>query len=176
MSKSQRFAPMTNVSTCLPGLSGSFACGAMGVIRRVSWLSTSTFAPASTPTKLTAAAAKAATRTKATTAKGTTIRYELSAAAAVTITVERASTGRRSGTRCVKATKKLKRKKRCTRYVKVTTLTRVHESGGTKKVPFSGRVGRKALRAGRYRLRAAASDGAGTTSATRTAKFKIVKR
>ena len=139
-------------------------------------LSRKTFAPASRPTKLSATAAKAPKQTKATTAKGTTIRYKLSAAAAVTITVERVSTGRRSGARCVKATKKLKRNKRCTRYVKVTTLTRVHESGGAKKVPFSGRVGRKALRAGRYRLRAAASDGAGTTSATRTAKFKIVKR
>ena len=43
-------------------------------------------------------------------------------------------------------------------------------------MPFSGRAGRKALAAGTYRMRATAAAGAGTTSATRSVKFKIVKR
>jgi hypothetical protein len=139
-------------------------------------LSRKTFARASTATALTATVAKATSRAKAKAAKGTTIRYTLSHPATVTILVQRVTSGRRSGTRCVKATKKLKRKKPCTRYVKVSTLTRVHETGGSKRVPFSGRAGKKALAVGNYRLRAVASAGEGTASAVRTAKFKIVKR
>jgi hypothetical protein len=139
-------------------------------------LSRKTFARASTATALLATAATATKQKKAGTAKGTTIKYKLSAAATVTILVQRVTSGRRSGTKCVKATAKLKRKKPCTRYVTVSTLKRVHNSGGSKNVPFSGRAGRKALPADSYRLRAVASAGAGTASAIRTAKFKIVKR
>jgi hypothetical protein len=138
-------------------------------------LSRKTFARASTATALSATVAQA-TKKKAKTAKGTTIKYKLSRAASVTILVQRVRSGRRSGTKCVKATAKLKRRKPCTRYVSVATLKRVHKSGGSKKVPFSGRAGRKALAAGSYRLRAVASAGAGTTSAVRTARFKIVNR
>jgi hypothetical protein len=138
-------------------------------------LSRKTFARASTATALTATVAKA-TKKKAKTAVGTTIKYTLSRAASVTILVQSVRSGRLSGTKCVKATPKLKHKKPCTRYVSVFTLKRVHKSGGSKKVPFSGRAGRKALAAGSYRLRAVASAGAGTASAVRTAKFKIVTR
>ncbi len=137
-------------------------------------LSRKTFARASTATALTAAAA-ATKKKKTKTARGTTIKYKLSRPATVTILVQRVASGRRSGSKCVKPTAKLKRKKPCTRYVRISTLKRVHKSGGAKKVPFSGLAGRKPLATGNYRLQAVASAGAGTTSAIRTAKFKIVK-
>lgn len=136
-------------------------------------LTRKSFARASKATALAATASQATKRARA--AKGTTITYTLSQRATVTILVQRVRPGRRSGSKCVKPTKKLARKKSCARYVKVATLKRVHRSGGAKKVPFSGRAGRKALPAGRYRLQATASAGAGTTSAARTATFKIVK-
>jgi hypothetical protein len=141
-------------------------------------LTRKSFARASAATALAATAAKAKTTKKKAkkSAKGTTIKYALSAPATVTIIVERATKGRRSGTKCVKATKKLKKKKPCTLYVKSSTLKRTHKTGGAKKVPFSGRAGRKALPAGTYRMRATAAAGVGTTSATRSVRFKIVKR
>lgn len=95
------------------------------------------------------------------------------------ILVERVTKGRRfggHGNPCVKATQKLKKKKSCTLYVKVSVLKRIHTTAGAKKVSFSGRAGRKALPVGRYRMRAGASAGTGTASAERRATFKIVKR
>jgi hypothetical protein len=140
-------------------------------------LSRRTFVRGATSTALVANAARVTkTSAKAKKAHGTTIRYTLSEPAIVTIVVERALKGRRSGSKCVKATSKLKRKKSCTRYVKASTLKRTHKSAGAKKVPFSGRAGRRALPQGSYRMRATANAGAQTTSAERKATFKIVKR
>ena len=141
-------------------------------------LTRKSFARASTATALAATAAKVKTTKKKVkkSAKGTTIKYTLSAPAIVTIVVERVTTGRRSGTKCVKATAKLKKKKPCARYLKSSTFKRTHKTGGAKKVPFSGRAGRKVLAAGTYRMRATAAAGVGTKSATRSARFKIVKR
>lgn len=134
-----------------------------------------TFTRASTSTALAATAAKAAKKKAKKAAKGTTIRYTVSAPATVTIVVERALKGRRSGSKCVKATAKLKRKKSCTRYANATTLKRVHTTAGAKKVSFSGRIGRRLLAYGTYRLRATAVAGAGTVSGERKATFKIVR-
>jgi len=135
------------------------------------------FARAPTATSLAATAAKAKKKAKKT-AKGTTIKYTLSAPATVTILVERKAKARKSGKKCVKETKKLKKKKAkaCTLYVKVSTLKRTHKSKGAKKVPFSGRAGSKLLSAGTYRMRATAAAGPGTTSLTRSVTFTIVKR
>jgi hypothetical protein len=134
-----------------------------------------TFTRASTSTALAATAATAKKKKKAKKAAGTTIRYTVSAPATVTIIVERALKGRRSGSKCVKATAKLKHKKSCTRYVKASTLKRVHTTAGAKKVLFSGRVGRRAMAYGTYRMRATAIAGAGTASSERKVTFKIVK-
>jgi hypothetical protein len=133
-----------------------------------------TFTRASTSTALAATAATAKKK-KAKKAAGTTIRYTVSAPATVTIVVERTLKGRRSGSKCVKATAKLKRMKSCTRYVKASTLTRVHTTAGAKKVLFSGRVGRRAMAYGTYRMRATAIAVGGTASSERKVTFKIVK-
>jgi hypothetical protein len=142
-------------------------------------LTRKTFARATTSTALAATAAYATAKKKKATKKGTTIKYTLSAPATVMILVERVTKGRRSGGHgnpCVKATKKLKKKKSCTLYVKVSALKRIHTTAGAKKVSFSGRAGRKALPVGRYRMRAGASAGTGTASVERRATFQIVKR
>jgi hypothetical protein len=136
-------------------------------------LSRKTFGRGSASTALTASAASAKKKSRA---KGTTIKYTLSDPATVTMVVERSLKGRRSGSKCVKATAKLKRKKSCTRYVKSATLKRTYKSAGAKKLPFSGRAGRRAMPFGSYRIRATARAGTGTTSIERKATFKIVKR
>jgi len=47
---------------------------------------------------------------------------------------------------------------------------------GANRVAFSGRVGKRPLRVGRYRLIVTAKDVAGNSSAKRTARFRIVRR
>jgi hypothetical protein len=138
-------------------------------------LTRKTFTRASASTALAATAATAKKKNARKAAKGTTIRYTVSAPATVTIVVERVLKGRRSGSKCVKATAKLKHKKSCTRYVTASTLKRVHTTAGAKKVLFSGRVGRRAMPYGTYRMRATAIAGVGTLSGERKVTFKIVK-
>jgi hypothetical protein len=85
--------------------------------------------------------------------RGTRVRYSLSEPAAVTLRVQRLA-GRRART--------------------VGTLRR---SGlaGANRVRFSGRIGRRRLAPGRYRLTVRATDAAGNRSAARSRTFRIVR-
>jgi hypothetical protein len=58
----------------------------------------------------------------------------------------------------------------------VGTLKRTGEPAGNDGIKFSGRIGRSALRSGRYRATILATDAAGNMSTARTANFKVVKR
>jgi hypothetical protein len=108
------------------------------------------------------------------TPRGTKLSYGLSEAAVVTLSFERATTGRRSGSRCVKATSRNRRARRCTLYVAAGKLTRTSPLG-LSTLQFSGRIGRKALAVGGYRITAVAADAAGNKSAGRRATVKVVK-
>jgi PKD domain-containing protein len=106
--------------------------------------------------------------------RGTTIRFRLDEAASVRFTVARRAAGRRSKGRCVKPTRKLRRAKRCTRYVKAGAFTRARPAGAAR-VAFSGRIGSKPLRRGRYRLVLVATDAARNASKPVTLAFRIVR-
>ena len=107
--------------------------------------------------------------------RGTTIRYTLSESASASITLHRARPGRRSGGRCVRPTRRLRSRRRCTRYVLVGRLTFVGTAGANRQ-RFTGRIGRRALRRGRYRGTIVATDGGGASSAVRRARFRVVRR
>jgi hypothetical protein len=64
--------------------------------------------------------------------------------------------------------------RRCT--TAVGKLSRAGTRAGTNRVAFTGRIGRKALRPGRYRATVTAADRAGNVSAPRTIRFRIVRR
>ncbi len=83
--------------------------------------------------------------------KHRTVRFTLSEAAAVTLIFQRAGTGRRIGT------------------------VRAPGRGGDNRVRITGRLGRRALRPGRYRLRVVARDAAGNQSTSRARTFRIVR-
>jgi hypothetical protein len=85
--------------------------------------------------------------------RGTTIRFGLSEAATVSLRVERVVAGRR---------------------VAAGTLRRTARAGANR-VAFSGRIGRRALRRGRYRLTVRATDAAGNRSTVRTRAFRVVR-
>jgi hypothetical protein len=72
-----------------------------------------------------------------------------------------------------RATKKLRKAKKCTRYV---TLGRLTKSGraGTNKVAFTGRLKGKLLARGGYRFSITATDAAGNAS-NRTITFTVVR-
>ena len=107
--------------------------------------------------------------------KKATIKYTLNEPATVAFTVERALSGRRSGKRCVKPTGKNAKKKKCTRYAKVKGGFSHKGKKGTNRVTFTGKLGKKKLAPGTYRLRAVATDAAKNKSALKTRAFKILR-
>jgi hypothetical protein len=125
------------------------------------------------------AVAKAATalsaRKRRRAHQGATVRYTLSEPAKVTLVVEQASTGRKKGHGCVKATKSLKHARHCVLLRTKGTLTRSGVSGANQ-LAFSGRLGTRKLTRGSYELVVSAVDAAGDRSAQKTVRFTIVKR
>jgi hypothetical protein len=106
---------------------------------------------------------------------GTTFRFTLAARANVAIVVERQMPGRLVGRFCRRPSRRLRRHLRCVRFVRVGKLTRGGLKAGRARVAFSGRIGRKALRPGRFRARLRASN-AGGVSAWARVSFVIVRR
>jgi uncharacterized delta-60 repeat protein len=93
--------------------------------------------------------AQAALRRK----RGTAFRFRLNRTATVTIRIKRLANSRKT---------------------RVVRLKRVAHAGGNR-VRFSGRVGRRALRPGRYRARLAGIDLTGSRSKPRTVRFRILR-
>jgi uncharacterized protein YkwD len=95
-------------------------------------------------------------RTRFRAGRGTTVSYTLSAPAAVTFRVERSM-----GNGRYKATS--------------ARLTQVG-AAGANKLRFTGRVGGRTLRPGRYRLQAVGTDATGASSKIARVRFAIVGR
>jgi hypothetical protein len=119
---------------------------------------------------------KGATVVAARAKTGTVFVYSLTEPSAVSIAIQQATPGKRKGSSCVKPTRKLAKAKRCTLYKPVGTLTR-GGIAGTNAVPFSGRIGTKALKPGTYRAVFSAVDLAGNKAVkTPSVGFKVVKK
>jgi hypothetical protein len=91
-------------------------------------------------------------------------------------TVERATTGRRVGRRCVRTTRRNRSRRKCTRYVRVRGSFNHQGAAGANSFRFSGRVRNRKLAVGSYRLVATAEDAADNKSPTRRRNFRIVRR
>lgn len=110
---------------------------------------------------------RAAGKAKATAKRppvGTKIRYRLTAAADVQFAVQRKTTGRRAGGRCGKPTRANRGGKRCVRWVNAGGFRHRGVPAGDVSRRFSGRIGRRALKPGRYRLTAIAATAMGSKS------------
>jgi extracellular elastinolytic metalloproteinase len=108
--------------------------------------------------------------------QGTTFTFRLSEAATTAIAIDRPEAGRRVGRRCRPATRALRKRPRCTRYARVGRLVRANLRPGVQRVRFSGRFGRRALRAGPYRATISATDLAGNRSRALRVTFRVVRR
>jgi Glucodextranase, domain B len=106
---------------------------------------------------------------------GTTFKFTLSENSTVSITIASPKPGKRSGKRCVKPTKKLRRAKSCQRLVSRGTLHRTL-GAGERSVKFTGRIGKKKLSPGRYVATITAADKAGNKSKKKTINIRIVRR
>jgi hypothetical protein len=105
---------------------------------------------------------------------GTTVRWSVDEPATTTFAIARTLPGRRSGRRCVRPTRRLRRARRCTRIVARGTLRR-RTAAGRNSLRFSGRIGRRALPRGTYQMVIVATDAAGNRSAPRTLRFTVVR-
>ena len=103
-------------------------------------------------------------------------KFTLSEVATVKVGIGRATTGRRFKGSCRRATRKLRKRPRCTRYVSVGSLTRRNMSAGAHSISFSGRVGGRALKPGAYKVTFRATDPTGNRSHATTTSFRILRR
>ena len=105
--------------------------------------------------------------------RGTAFRFTLSEPSVVSIQIRRVLPGRRVGRRCLAPTRARRSRPRCTRLIAAGTLRR-HLAAGRRSVPFSGRIGRRALPPGRFQATLTARDGAGNVSRHHTLRFTIL--
>ena len=110
-----------------------------------------------------------------TTKKGTRVRFTLSEAASVLLEVESISKGRKSGSKCVKETRKLRKAKKCNRYTGRGSFKATGKAGAND-ISFKGTIGGKRLATAEYRLKVRATDTAGNRSKQLTKTFRIKRR
>lgn len=97
--------------------------------------------------------------------RGTKVSFTLSETSALVLTVEKRAKGKRSGSKCVKPTSKNKTKKNCIRWIPVRGSIKAAGIAGSNGISFSGKLNRKSLAPGKYRMKINAADPAGNTSA-----------
>lgn len=106
---------------------------------------------------------------------GARVTYSVSEKASVRFTVERALRGRKIGKSCKAPTHKNRKRKRCTRYKRAKgSFKRTGKAGKKNRFMFTGRLARKRLRPGNYRLVGVAT-ATGIESEQKTASFGILR-
>lgn len=94
---------------------------------------------------------------KAKAKAGALVSFTLSQPGAAKFAIEKRTTGRRSMGKCVRATRRNRKAKRCTRYVLVKKSAFTRDGAlGANAFRLTGRLGRKALAPASYRLVATA--------------------
>jgi hypothetical protein len=96
--------------------------------------------------------------------RGTLISFRLSEAATVRLTVLRRLAGRTAvASRCAKPNPVNQSQRRCVRYVRMGSMTRMAEAG-VNRFRWRGRIGKRTASPGRYRVLVTARDSAGNRS------------
>jgi hypothetical protein len=108
--------------------------------------------------------------------KGATVSWRVSHAGTLKLAVQRKTRGRKVGKSCKKQTNRNRKRKACTRYVSVGTITRSAKQGNGR-YKWTGKVKRRRLKTGTYRLvgTATAKDRSVLPSAAGRVTFKVVK-
>lgn len=98
-----------------------------------------------------------------------------SEAGTMRIVITKPASGRKVKGACKPLTKKNRKAKKCTYQKVVTTITRP-ASAGANSFKFDGKVGKKKLARGSYRMTIVVTDASGNPSAPVVLAFKIVKK
>jgi hypothetical protein len=106
---------------------------------------------------------------------GTTVRYRLDGVARVTFTITRPAAGRRKGRRCVRPAAARPGARRCVRTVRLKGSFAHQGVAGQNSFRFTGRLRRKALALGPYRLVAKLPRPATGRAALAGKGFRIVR-
>ena len=106
---------------------------------------------------------------------GATLAFTLSENATVTFRFDHVLRGVRRGKRCVKITRRNRRRRPCTRYLPVSGSVVQPGAEGPNSIHFDAKVGEKLLSFGAYRLRATPKDGAGNVGKTSLAAFRVIR-
>jgi len=106
---------------------------------------------------------------------GTIVSFTLDKPGSVRFTIDRAASGRKVKSRCVKPSAKNRGKPRCDRWLAVKGSFTVTGRKGVNKIELRGRIGGKTLKPGRYRLNAKGIGPAASSSPTKRTAFKIVR-
>ncbi len=106
---------------------------------------------------------------------GTSFRFKLSTPAELRIAITSTAAGLRHGRSCLAPTSKLRHAhaKSCTRTLTVATLTRASERKGADSIPFSGRIGTRALSPRSYAAVLTATNAGGSSKPVKLS-FTIV--
>jgi hypothetical protein len=103
------------------------------------------------------------------------VRYSVDRPARARVRIERALRGRRTRRGCRRAHRRVPRRRRCTAWARVTT-TPAAETLGPVVRRLSGRIGRRVLRPGRYRLTVLATLSRGTVTRPERTGFRVLRR
>lgn len=115
---------------------------------------------------------------KSKTGKGTTLSFDSAAAGTMTVAIQQVVRGKARGSKCVRATKRNRRKKNCNRYVKVHEI-KSSVAAATNALAYTGRYKRsrkiRSLKPGKYRFSIVTRNAAGSDAAT-SRIVRVVKR
>jgi CSLREA domain-containing protein len=106
---------------------------------------------------------------------GAALAFTLSENATVTFRFDHVLRGVRRGNRCVKITRRNRRRRPCTRYLPVTGSVVLSGAEGQNSIHFDATVNGKLLTFGAYRLRASPKDAAGNVGKTAVAAFRVLR-
>lgn len=106
---------------------------------------------------------------------GTAFVYTLSEPARVLFAVEQKQPGRMVGRTCRKPTRKIAHKKACARFVRRGAFAQDSTAGANRR-KWSGKLGKRALKPGSYRVTLTAKDAAGNVSKIKRLKFRVIRR
>jgi hypothetical protein len=102
------------------------------------------------------------------------VSYQLTIPASVTFTFERVLDGRVTHGRCATPTRANRTARRCSRLIGLPGAITRSATAGANSVTFSGRIGRRVLSAGTYRL-TATPTAAGITGNRQAVSFELVR-
>lgn len=107
--------------------------------------------------------------------RGTKIGLNLNVVSTVIITIQRRTVGRKVNGKCIRQKPRNRKRKACTKYKTRGKIIRRDLKVGRTVIPFSGRIGNRALTPGRYQAVLMAARDIGRSGKV-IRKFRIVKR